>query len=659
MARLKRLLEPIKIGAMEVKNRMCMGEIGPQGDEEGNPAEATVGFYVERAKGGAGLIMVGGTYPDPTGRTSKLGTALYDDRVIPAYARMTRLMHEAAPEVKIGVQFLHCGRQMHVFAEGAAKVTPIAPSPVPYRFGVVPHEMTIGEIEYQINQYAEAARRAREAGFDCVGLHGAHGYLISQFISPYTNRRTDRYGGSIENRARFGGEIIQAIKRKCGQDFPVLIKINYHDYLKDVEEQITLEHTKAIVPFLEKAGADEITISSTTHESSEPLSISPYMVPMGPLVDAAGEIKKIATVPIGAINKINEPVFAEKVLEDGKADLIFMSRPLLADAEFPRKVSENRVDEIRNCIACCTCIDMLWDGWNREVRCAINPEAYRERSMNFLPSRRTKNVLVIGGGPAGAEAARVAAQSGHQVTLWEKEDKLGGQVNLAALTPDKYDDYMRLIRYYSVQLKKLGVKVELNKEATPDLVREACPGVVILAAGAVPFSPPIPGVDRSNVFTANDVVAGKVQTGDKVVVIGGGMVGLETAQLLARNGKKVTIVEILPQVGTGMVRMVYLVIRNELRKAGVEILRSAITEEITAEGVSVTDWDKNKRFIEADTVVLACGTKPNRGLLDRISNIVPEVYMVGDCLRPRNIMAAIYQGAMAGRSLDDYQPKHE
>jgi 2,4-dienoyl-CoA reductase (NADPH2) len=383
-----------------------------------------------------------------------------------------------------------------------------------------------------------------------------------------------------------------------------------------------------------------------------PHNVGPYWQDRNIYVDAAAAIKKIARVPIGVINRISDAEFAEQILAEGKADFIWMGRALLVDPELPRKAAEGRLDEIRYCIGCNTCIDMSWNGFRRDFRCAVNPEAYRERMSQVLPVRRVKNVLVIGGGPAGAEAARTAARIGHSVTLWEKDDKLGGQVNLAMLTVAK-QGYGSLISYYATQLKKLGVTVELGKNATADLIRKIEPNIVILASGSSPRIPPIPGVDRSNVVMANEVVAGKAAIGDRVAIIGGGVVGMETAQLLLQRGKKITLVA-RHKLGKHMVRQVYHHIRLTLERDGVEMLRFAPTEEITDGGIIIVDKDKNRRLIGADTVVLAAGAMPNRALLDNLGGIVPEVHLVGDCLNPRNIMSAIYQGMMVGRALDDY-----
>jgi len=650
MKRLTKLFESITIGTMHLKNRLAFGEVCTLGDEEGYMTQSTIDFYVERAKGGAGLIMVGAACPDIAGAFCKRIGRLDDDRYIPRLAEMTRAIHEASPNVKVGIEILHVGRQMHLDAPGAMPgVSPVAPSAVDYRWGIVPHELTIDECEQLIDRFAQAARRCRDADFDCVCIHAAHGYLVSQFLSPYTNKREDKYGGTVENRARFACEIIEGIKKLNGEDFPVLIKINGEDFVH-ADEQITIEETILLAPLLEKAGVDELHISGGQHESYLPNTIGLYCIPKGAFVDHASEVKKVVQVPVGAINRINDPVFAEQILAEGKADLIWMTRALIADPELPNKASEGRFEEIRTCIACNNCVHILQDKWFGDYKCAINPEATRERELQITRTLRRKDVLVIGGGPAGLEGARVAALIGHDVTLWEKESRLGGQVNLAAMPPGK-EEFANLVRYFSSQMKSVGVKVELEKEATLALVQEKRPDAVIIATGSSSLTPAIPGIEKGIVSYGRDVIAGKAEVSNTVVVLGGGEVGMETAQLLAAQGKKVILVEQYAKMGTGMIRQAYHWVRGQLTANDAETLTSTKVEEIVDNGVIVVDQDDNRRLIEADSVVVAAGAKSERALLGALEGKVPELYLVGDCMYPGNIMSAIYQGTMVARML--------
>jgi 2,4-dienoyl-CoA reductase (NADPH2) len=576
-----------------------------------------------------------------------------DDKYIPLLARMGKRMREVAPDVKIGIQIMHEGRAMRPDEAGAAKnLKPVAPSPVKFKFGVVPHELTVAEIKHLENQFVAAAVRVKNAGYDCVEIHGAHGYLIGSFMSPYTNRRTDEYGGSIENCARFACEIIRGIKEKCGKDFPLLIKVNALDRLdkKEAPVQLTPDIITAIAPYLEKAGVDEIHLSGGTHEAPMWSAVGPYYVPKAAFAGYAAQVKSSVKIPVGVINRINDPVLADELIIEGKVDLVWMMRPLVADPELPKKAEEGRLDEIRTCIACNTCHDILCQGWFHETRCAVNPDAWREGVSHLEPSLRKKNVLIVGGGPAGMEAARISALIGHNITLWEKDNKLGGLLNLAAIPPLK-GEIMSIPRYYTSQFKKLGVKVELNKEATPALVKQLKPDVIIIASGSSTFFPPIPGIDKSLVVDARKVLEGSAKVGNNVVVIGGGEVGIETAEFLGTQGKKVTLVEILPTIGELMVRDVIDYVIDQLVQHKVEILTGTKVEEITGDGIVVSNKDQQKRVIKTDNVIIATGAKPDKTVQNALQGLAREVYLAGDCLVPSNIRVAVHQGNMTARML--------
>ena len=651
MQQFERLFEHNKIGTMELKNRICFGEQGPQAKPmSGSVTQACEDFYVARAKGGCGLIMVGGHLVAASSLGGKTMCLVDEDKYIPPLAKLAKAVHDAAPDIKIGVEIAHLGRQMYPFGHDALPdMKPVAPSPLKFKFGYVPRELAIDEIKDLVDKFVEAARRVQDAGFDCVTVHGAHGYLVSNFLSPYTNKRTDEYGGSTQNNARFACEIIEGIKKRCGKDFPVLMKVNGRDFV-EAEEQMTPEYAAALAAFMEKAGVDEIHVSGGQDESPFPAVVGPYFIPKAPYAEHAAVIRQAVSIPVGAINKIDDPVLAEQLIADGKVDLVWMLRPLVADPELPNKAAAGKLDEIRNCIACNVCQDIVAHGSIWETRCSVNPDAWREGVAHIEPSLRTKKVLIVGGGPAGMEAARIAALIGHDVTLWEKDTKLGGQLNLAAVPPGK-GDIKTLIRYYATQLRNLGVKVELGKAATPDLVKEMRPDVIIIASGSNTSFAPILGIDKSVVVDARAILAGSALAGENVVVIGAGEVGMETAEFLADQGKKVTLVEILPAIGEDMVRDVFGFVCEQLERLGVEVLTSTRVEEITDHGVLIAGADGPKRTLAADTVVVATGVKPNRKVQEELQPLAREVYLAGDCLVPGDIRSSIHQGHMIGRML--------
>jgi 2,4-dienoyl-CoA reductase (NADPH2) len=379
-------------------------------------------------------------------------------------------------------------------------------------------------------------------------------------------------------------------------------------------------------------------------------AVGPYYVPKAAFAGYAAQVKSTVKIPVGVINRINDPVLADELIIEGKVDLVWMMRPLVADPELPKKAEEGRLDEIRTCIACNTCHDILCQGWFHETRCAVNPDAWREGVSHLEPSLRKKNVLIVGGGPAGMEAARISALIGHNITLWEKDNKLGGLLNLAAIPPLK-GEIMSIPRYYTSQFKKLGVKVELNKEATPALVKQLKPDVIIIASGSSTFFPPIPGIDKSLVVDARKVLEGSAKVGNNVVVIGGGEVGIETAEFLGTQGKKVTLVEILPTIGELMVRDVIDYVIDQLVQHKVEILTGTKVEEITGDGIVVSNKDQQKRVIKTDNVIIATGAKPDKTVQNALQGLAREVYLAGDCLVPSNIRVAVHQGNMTARML--------
>ncbi|MGB9714645.1 MAG: FAD-dependent oxidoreductase [Candidatus Bathyarchaeales archaeon] len=629
-----KLFEPFQISVMKLKNRIVMPPMGTNfSNEDGTVTQRLINYHVERAKGGIGLIIVEGAYVEPRGKGSIRQLGVDNDNKIPGLRKLAAAVKENG--AKVALQLFHGGRQSHSSIIGTQ---PVSASEVPCRLtGETPRALTIPEIEELVEIFAEAARRVKEAGFDAVEIHGAHGYLINQFLSPLTNRRTDQYGGDIKKRARFLLEILERVREKVGKDYPVLCRINGDDY---IEGGIKLEEAKTIAKMLEANGVDALHVSGGIYDSPIPVTTAPMALPRGVMVHLAAGIKEVVNVPVIAVGRLDDPKLAEEILQQGKADLVSMGRALLADPYLPNKIAAGALDEINRCIACDECIGRLF--FNEDIACTVNAALGREGEYRIEKAKVRKRVLVVGGGPAGMEAARVSALRGHEVILYEKGKKLGGQLNLAAVPPHK-EEIKNLTAYLETQIRKLSVKIILGEEVTPKLVEEIKPDVVLVATGSTPIIPENMIVDGSNTMTAHDVLSGVASVGERVVVVGGGMVGAETAEFLAEKGKKVTILEMLKRIGIDVVPMVMMLLYSRLKELGVVMLTNAKVEKITRNSV-VYEKDGEKHALETDSVVLAMGAKPNLNLVKALEGKVPELYTIGDADKPGKALKAISDG---------------
>lgn len=632
----KKLFEPARIGQMQLKNRIVMPPMGTgYATDEGYVSQRLIDYHEARAKGGVGLIIVEVTAPSLQCKGPRQLT-IGNDSYIPSWRGLVETVHKYG--TKIAVQLEHSGMEIR-----GGEYIQVAPSPIPVPSREPPHELTTDEIGEIVQWFAAAARRAREAGFDGVELHGATSYLISSFLSSATNVRKDRYGGTVENKARFLVEILQAIRKEVGPDYPVWPRLNAQQY--GLKNGVTIEETKQVVQMAVDAGAQAIH-QSAWGAGSYVLVAVPEL--QGSNVHLAAEIKKVTSVPVIVMGRL-DPEIGERVLEEGKADLISIGRRLIADPELPNKAAEGRLDEIIPCIACIDCLGRR--GVTSEgMVCAVNATVGREREYRIQPADKAKKVVVVGGGPAGMESARVAALRGHQVVLFEKEPRLGGQLNVAALPPHK-DRILPLINYMAKQVEKSGVGVRLGTEATSEFITEGKPDAVVVAVGGNLVIPEIPGADKPNVVTAVDVLSGEAEVGQNVVIIGGGMVGCETGDLLAERGKRVTIIEILERMAADMMPYIRRGLIDRLRGKQVAMLTSTTCEEITESSVTVTTSKGQKQTIQADTIILAVGYKANDDLFKALEGKVPEVYRIGDSSRPAQILEAINDGYRVGLSL--------
>jgi 2,4-dienoyl-CoA reductase-like NADH-dependent reductase (Old Yellow Enzyme family)/thioredoxin reductase len=636
-----RLFEPFRIGGMKLKNRVVMPAMGTNfSSEDGCVTKRLLSYHVERARGGVGLIIVEGAYVEPRGRGSVRQLGVDDDDKVSGLRELASAIR--ANGAGAALQLFHGGRQSHSSIIG---MQPVSASEVLCRLtGETPRALSVEEIHGVEEAFAEGARRCRDAGFDAVEIHGAHGYLINQFLSPLTNKRTDEYGGGVEGRARFLLEILGLTREKVGGDYPVLCRINGDDY---IEGGVTLEDAKKTARLLEAAGVDAIHVSGGIYDSPVPVTTGPMALPRGHMVHLAAAIRKVVSVPVIAVGRINDPELAETVLQEGKADLVSMGRGLLADPELPMKAAAGRLDDIRKCTACDECIARLF--YNEDIACSVNAALGREEEYAIRKAEVSKRVLVVGGGPAGMEAARVSALRGHSVVLCEKGDRLGGQLNLAVVPPHK-EEMRTVTPYLEGQIRKVGVKVMLGQEVTPALAREIGADAVFVAAGSVQTVLGIPGAGGENVVLANDVLCGKASVEERVVVVGGGMVGAETAEFLAEKGKRVTILEMLGKIGIDMVPFAMTLLYQRLKKLGVVMITKAKVVELK-DGCVVYEKDGGKQTVEADSVVLALGSKPNTSLMEAFKGQASEVYAIGNAREPGNALEAIHEGSRVAREV--------
>ena len=636
---LRPLFQPLTVGSVVMRNKLAMAPMVIPAAADGSVSRQSIDYWATMARGGVGLIFLAQCGVDPP--VSGAG-ALHHDAYIPGLRMMTDAVHGHG--AKIVVQLQHVGR--YYFVPGTS-IQPVAPSAIPSRLPAPPpREMTTQECGDLIEKYARCAERAVKVGFDGVDVQAGQGYLLSTFLSPLTNKRTDQFGGDTpEERATLLVEIIRRIKERIG-DKPILcVKLSVHDFMPGGQ---TVEDTKRMVPLLVDAGANMFNAWGAWHEA--PVQSTVASVPRGAYVYLAEAVKKVAKgAAVGAVNRINEPRLAARIIEENRADFVLVGRALRADPCFPNKAEEGRLDDIRMCIACNRCLDEYFSsllGIEHEphagLPCSVNAELGREWENRTAPTDIPKKVLIVGGGPAGMEAARVAALRGHKVTLWEAKDRLGGTLIPASVAPYK-DDIANLTAYLSTQIGKLGVEVELNKEAKPEAILKERADEVILAIGGVPIIPEIPSVERENVVTAIDVLTGKKEVGEKVAIIGGSMVGCETAEYLASKGRKVTIIEMLPAIARDLGVTNRRALRTRVLAAGVEVLTSTEAKAITESGVTVEDAGQT-RTIDADSVVLAVGFKPNTGLWEALKDKVPGLHLIGDAARPNKILEATRAG---------------
>lgn len=650
----KKLFEPGRIGTLELKNRIVMPPMSTNFPTVwGEATEVMANYFKARAKGGAALLFLEVTQTATAIDLLKqlpCSLRLDDDGFGPALVRVVESVHESGS--KVGIQlspgFSSQARigpwivgQQHV-----NEVISVSPSGVIHPEVKRPsRELAVSQIEKIIELLGLAAARAKAVGFDIIEIHGHSGFLIGQFLSPYFNRRTDKYGGSLENRFRFLREIIESARLGVGESFPLTVKFSIDEFF---EGGRGLKEGLEIARELEKAGINGITVSRGIHGVRQHACPSMYS-PDGAFIPLSEALKEVVSIPVILPGKMGDPYLAEKVLEEGKADFVGWGRPLIADPELPTKIAEGRLEEIRWCIHCNECLHVQWA--NRSpLRCTVNPVAGRELEYSVIrPTESKKKVIVIGAGPAGMETARVAALRGHNVVLYERSHELGGgQLKLASMPPYK-DKLKRLVDYYDTSFKKLSnVKVVLGKEATAKEILKDNGDVVVLANGGDALLPDMPGVDKVNVITAHRLLSNQVAVGETVLIVGGGSVGCEVAHFLAKQGKKVTVVEMLDELATDVQSWLRIELLSELREQGINLLTGVKVVSVRENGVEGVDRESRLVRLKADTVVFALGAKSNDELAKNLVGKVRELHIIGDAKQPRRIRNAVSEGYIVG-----------
>jgi 2,4-dienoyl-CoA reductase (NADPH2) len=658
----KRLFEPITIKNVEIKNRIVMPSMGLLYSNDFAFNDRYKAFYRERVKGGVGLMTIGPVSIDRVGSAFVM-PGLHDDSFVEPLQEFVEELHRET-DVKLAVQLLQMGRYAFSFLTG---MTSIAPSAIPSKItGETPREMTMDDIEEVKEAYAQAARRAKEAGFDLIEVLACTGYLISQFLSPVTNRRTDEYGGTIENRMRFGLEVIGKVRETVGDDTAVGVRIAGNEFM---EGGNTNKESALFASEAEKAGVDAINVTGGWHETNVPQLTS--NVPPGGFVYLARGIKNEVSVPVFASNRLGDPVVAEKALRSGACDMICWGRPLITDPDLPRKVRDGRLNEIIPCISCNQgCFDAIFSG--TPVSCILNPRAGNEAVYSVKKAENPKKIMVAGGGPAGMEFAITAAERGHRVTLYEKEGSLGGQINLAKMAPGKRE-FQKIIDSMKARMEKWGVRIVLDTALTREIVQEQSPDVLVVASGARPMNLDFPGVDKPHVIDAWDVLSEKAwKIGRNVVVVGGSATGCETAyfiasmdipdpdtysflmfhtaedpmfatSLLRSTGRQVTVIDMVPRLAANVGRTSRWSLLKSLKLLGIDLRPGTKLIEIRDDSVLV-ETAKGEETIPADTVIMAVGASSVNDFAGNVKEIGCDVITIGDAKEPRKITEAVREG---------------
>lgn len=639
----KLLFSPIRINSLTLKNRIILPSmVTGFAVNNGEVSDQLINYHVERAQGGCALNMVEATYVEPSGNSYRLGLGIDHDDKIDGLRRMTDAVHAAGG--LMGMQLQHGGRLSNPATNrGPIRLVSFIPGFTPYEGSRVLTEDEIGGI---VQAYARAARRAQEAGFDLIELHGAHGYLINQFLSPFFNRREDTYGGTPEKRRRFLLEILQACRQAVGPSYPIMCRLTVDEFF---EGGLTLELSKGIAEALVDNGVDALNISVGAGESRY-YTIPPACVPEAFNAGRAGAIREAVNgrVPVAVVGRINSAGLAEDVLQSGKADIVVMGRALIADPDLPRKSANGMEDTVVPCIACnegCSGSG----GKNQTMTCTLNPRAGQEACFPMTKAPASRKVLVIGAGPAGMAAALTASVRGHHVILADANPVLGGLLNVAKLPPHKAN-FQHVIDFYEKALQRAGVEIRCGKPLGTADVLALAPDMTIVATGSKPIQPRF--CQGAGAVVAEDVLRGG-ETGQRVLILGGGLVGCETAEFLAARGKDVTILELRGALAADLVFQPRHFLLERLREAKVRQLLNTEVTAISCEGrVTIRNDAGQEKVLEPfDTIVLSLGYRPENTLYHELRDAGLAVMRAGDCVQPGKVMHAVRQGFEAAYAL--------